>query len=631
MNEQRAIAARVEASHERDKVAEVNASLQALTNRQRRTLYASEMNLAQAAWESGDTAKTLELLRHWAPKPGEDDLREFEWHYWNRQAHQELKTVRLEGRATNSQEWLIAMPSPDGSRIAAMVEDPGETSRTLRLWDAATGRELWSVPAPPHFQNGHAGSYFSADGHRFMRVSKMGTESTEIFKLGVWETASGRLLSEVPITTRRLLWVSFSGDGSLLAIAGNGGSSSNSVQNVRVMRVSDQKEMARFTVKGSLDVQKASLSPDGKRIALYEEPFGPEVARVRVLELEGSREVWTARMPEKEWILGARFTHDGRRLLVVGGDATGERIHIHDGGDGRKLRTVSIPRPGDVANRSALCVSGTRCAIAKGKVAYVFDIDRPNDPVREFRAHEYSLSGIAFLPDGSRLVTVDEGGVVKEWDLANRSPRLKTPLVEWGGTSVLLTPDGAHVVFVPVHGEDQPASTLKITDGTGRPPVEIGGRLPEGHPHRVSISSDSRSLASLWHSGKNHTFIVWDLADGRERLRKTLGPGDWNGGAVTPDGSHAVFLTDRIVSSTYPSRYQEIRIYELATGKELRAWKDPVALELSWRAVQPRWPLAGHRTLPRRRPPPRLDGHRNNDRAGFDPCRQAIRRSRILT
>ena len=55
------------------------------------------MNLAQAAWESGDARRTLELLRQWVPKPGEEDLRGFEWHYWNRQAHQENAERSLAG------------------------------------------------------------------------------------------------------------------------------------------------------------------------------------------------------------------------------------------------------------------------------------------------------------------------------------------------------------------------------------------------------------------------------------------------------------------------------------------------------------------------------------------------------
>ena len=96
-----------------------NASLRALTDRQRQTLYASAMNLAQAAWESGDARRTVELLRQWVPKPGEEDLRGFEWHYWNRQAHQEARSVRLQGLTPRERSTaLIGAVSRDGTRAA---------------------------------------------------------------------------------------------------------------------------------------------------------------------------------------------------------------------------------------------------------------------------------------------------------------------------------------------------------------------------------------------------------------------------------------------------------------------------------------------------------------------------------
>src|SRR5262249_55254854 len=79
-----AVAAHQAAETERDNVTPANASLRRLAAEQRRTLYATSMNLAQAAWETGNPARTFGLLRQWVPRPGEDDLRGFEWHYWQR-------------------------------------------------------------------------------------------------------------------------------------------------------------------------------------------------------------------------------------------------------------------------------------------------------------------------------------------------------------------------------------------------------------------------------------------------------------------------------------------------------------------------------------------------------------------
>ena len=43
----------------------------------RRTLYASQMNLVQSAFEADNVARALDILDQQRPKPGEPDLRSF--------------------------------------------------------------------------------------------------------------------------------------------------------------------------------------------------------------------------------------------------------------------------------------------------------------------------------------------------------------------------------------------------------------------------------------------------------------------------------------------------------------------------------------------------------------------------
>ena len=50
----------------------------------RSSLYASDLQLAQAAWDSGNLTLMHELLEREKPRPGEDDLRGFEWQYLKR-------------------------------------------------------------------------------------------------------------------------------------------------------------------------------------------------------------------------------------------------------------------------------------------------------------------------------------------------------------------------------------------------------------------------------------------------------------------------------------------------------------------------------------------------------------------
>jgi hypothetical protein len=126
-----AVDAQQAAAAERDNVTNANQSLRRLAAEQRRTLYATSMNLAQAAWETSIPGRTFELLHQQVPKPGEDDLRGFEWHYWNRFGHQDLKTVRLVGFDQACYSGGGARLSPDGTRVAAFTaESHGGDRRT---------------------------------------------------------------------------------------------------------------------------------------------------------------------------------------------------------------------------------------------------------------------------------------------------------------------------------------------------------------------------------------------------------------------------------------------------------------------------------------------------------------------
>ena len=85
---------RDEAQRQRDEVKALNEKLAAKEQQLQRTLYAAHMNLAQHAWEAGSIERVQELLEQHRPKPGETDLRGFEWYYLYRLCHAELLTLK---------------------------------------------------------------------------------------------------------------------------------------------------------------------------------------------------------------------------------------------------------------------------------------------------------------------------------------------------------------------------------------------------------------------------------------------------------------------------------------------------------------------------------------------------------
>src|SRR5262249_11743777 len=123
-----------EANQQRNEAQQQRDEVRALNERLQRTLYAAHMNLAHNTWEAGSIEQMRALLEQHRPKPGETDLRHFEWYYLDRLCHAELLTLKGAGRG-------VAY-SPDGKRLASSSEvQPGRPGE-VKVWDAQTGQEL---------------------------------------------------------------------------------------------------------------------------------------------------------------------------------------------------------------------------------------------------------------------------------------------------------------------------------------------------------------------------------------------------------------------------------------------------------------------------------------------------------
>jgi WD40 repeat protein len=433
-----------------------HSQLQAALKKEEELNYVNRFVLAEREWAANHAGRTLELLE--ACPPG---LRGWEWRYLARLCHTELMSLRGHSAVI----WGLAY-SPDGRWIASASHD-----RTVKVWDAATGREVTTLP----HQHRVSSVVFSPDGSGLASASGDFDAPGEI---RIWDVDGWVSRRVIPSGTGVYCCVRYTPDGRRLVW--NRGQSARP-REVAVYDLDVGKEVV--TISGHDEtVSGVAVSPDGRLLATCSGV--PDVFDAR--RLRSPIRLWDART-------GALV----RTLPIEGGPT----IQIAFSPDGTLLASSGW----DQAIRLWEVASGTRVRLLTGPTNVI--------------------ENVAFARDGRRLASADEDGVVRVWDLATGLE----VLVLRGHTSFLqdvaFSPDGKRLISAGDEG------VIRVWDATVGQASRLVGRL-DGNVFGVAFSPDGKTLMAGCGAG---SLTFWDIASGRETgTISGIGEPVW-GVAYSPD------------------------------------------------------------------------------------------------
>ena len=445
---------------------------------------------------------------------------------WDAATGRQLAALGAEAPAPNSDRNPRVAYNSDGSRIATHPSLDGGAG-TSRLWDAATGVE---IVVPGNWQEGGIPVAFSPDGER------IATGSREYFHL--CHAATGREIAAPGPHPTRVDQLAFSPDGKRIASGTEGGDA------IRLWDGRSGEAVAELRGH-TAHVNAILFSPDGSR--LVSGSGHPEnTAR---LWNGATGELLAVLAGHKNEIVKVAFAPDGKRVATASVDQTarlwdgrtGKLITVLDGHTGPTRSVVFSPDStrvvtgsDDATLRTWDAQTGELVAVLRGHGAGFYDCP----PV--------------FTPDGSRLVSGSEDGTVRVWymDVVERNGILRGH--EGNVYDVAFSPDGEQVASAAWDGAARlwDATTGRQTGLVKHETVIIGS---------VAYSLDGGRLATV---ERERGVTLWDVAS-RKAARTWRAPaGYW--GADT-----RAVLNPAATLLAAASHEGPVRLWDVAGGQEI--------------------------------------------------------------
>jgi WD40 repeat protein len=421
--------------------------------------------------------------------------------------------------------------SPNGDQVLS-----GSSDKTLKLWDAATGRLIRTY-------QGDSGVYsvaFSPDGRRLLS----GSGET----LMLWDAGTGKLLRSFRGHLSSVRSIAISPDGRRVMSGG-----------VDSIRIWDMETASLLRTSGTnwLDVHSIALSPDGRQLV-----SGGNGRQIGGYEHENTLMLWDAitgglrlkLRASTEPIRAVAFALHGREI-VAGSYKT---ISFWDPRTGKLLRRFE----GHSNWITTLAISPDGQKILSGsadKKIRLWDA-ATGQLLRHIDAHSDTILSVAFSPDGRRAVSSAWKGALKIWDLENGAQLHTLEPRARAIRAAAISSDNRHLIS---GGYDQ---IINIWDaGSGRLVRSLHGH--SGPINSVAFSPNGSRLLS---GSSDSTMKLWDFETGREVQTLQAQAGSVNSVAFSRNGRQMLSG-----GGTFNLEFATtLKLWDVATGNLLRAFPE---------------------------------------------------------
>lgn len=362
-----------------------------------RNAYISEINLASQAVAKGDWATVQTILQRTRPRPGQEDVRGWEWRYlWG--VSRSEAVLRF---ATGDRRIVSLAALPDGHTLAF-----GEKEGGFSLWDTRSGEQVFEfpeainrLPAAVFPLNRVATRLALIPGTRWLAYTDCRGKTNSYIRLWNIDTRAVVRSLELPGVPRDL---AASPDGRYLACSTLQGSKAVHLFEVQTGR------LLRIIPANFHDFAQGSplaFSADSQRIAFeVENGATAGAAAVQLVEVGSGQEVHRFPQPQ-DCVVSLAFSPDGRWLAVGGGNDR-PLVRIWN------LQTGQLAHELTVDGHHALAFDREGHRLLAGA-----EVWRVPEFVRDRRLVGQVGAGVACLQaDGRAYITAGPDSVVK-WDL----------------------------------------------------------------------------------------------------------------------------------------------------------------------------------------------------------------------